>query len=112
MILCLAGWILGDLAARGDVLLYTVVLVAATAAVAVVVKRLGPIQKADERAVRRSEEAALTAVRVCMIVGAFGSIYAKMLGAPSAAVAFATGMVVPAIIWFVVYWILNWRDVV
>jgi len=78
--------------------------------VSVVIKMLGPTQKADERMVKRSEEAALMSVRVSLLAGAVGSAYADLLGMEKA-VPFLLGMVVPGVIWVALYFILNLRDV-
>ena len=109
-ILAIAGWFMGDAAEKGDVVLFTVEGLFATALVTVIAAALGPVQKVDERMVARSKDAALIAVRASAVVGLIAGAYANMLGYTEAAVLFV-GMVVPGIIWVVAYFTLNWRDV-
>ena len=111
LILFLAGWFGGEAARAKDVLMFTAVWVLALIGVLIVRVKLGPIQRADERMVRRSEEAALLAVRINLVVGAIGSAYAAILGLHQAASLLGFAAAIPTIIWIVAYWILNWRDV-
>ncbi len=109
-ILAIAGWLMGDAAERGDVVLFTVEGITATALVAAITAALGPVQKADERMVARSKDAALIAIRVSAVVGLIAGAYANMLGYTEASALFA-GMVVPGLIWVLAYFALNWGDV-
>ncbi|MDN5358296.1 MAG: hypothetical protein PWP76_139 [Candidatus Diapherotrites archaeon] len=107
--LAIAGWLMGDAAERGDVLLFTVEWLIAAAIVVAITTVFGPVQTADERAVARSKDAALIAVRWSAVVGLIGAAYANMLNLTAATV-FLTGMMFPGLLWTVAYFILNWRD--
>lgn len=110
LVLATVGWLMGDAAKRGNVILFTVEAIVATAIVTAITAALGPVQKADERMIVRSKDAALIAVRVSTIVGLITGAYANILGYAMAS-AFFAGMVVPGIVWSVAYFALNWRDV-
>jgi len=94
---------------RGDPLMFTAVLIAATAAITVMKAAFGPVQEADERAVARSKDAALIAIRWSNLTGLIGGTYAYLLGYKEASIALF-GMVVPGIVWIAAYLVLNWRD--
>ena len=108
-VLATAGWLMGGAAEKGDVILFTVEGILATTLVAIITAVLGPVQRADERMVSRSKDAALIAVRSTTVMGLIAGAYANMLGYAEASALFA-GMVIPGIIWVVAYFILNWRD--
>ena len=91
-------------------LMLTAVFVAATAATAVIKAAFGPVQTADERAVARSKEAAMIAVRWSSLAGFIGGTYANLLGYKGASMALF-GMAIPGVIWVALYIVLNWRDV-
>jgi len=95
---------------KKDPLMLTAVFVAATVAVAIIKAAFGSVQAADERAVDRSKEAALTAIRLSSFTGFIGGTYAYLLGYKGASVALF-GMAIPSVIWVLVYLVLNWRDV-
>jgi len=94
-----------------DPLLFTGILFGSALLLGLNTHFLGPIQKPDERAVSRSKDAALDAVRVSAVVGILGGAYAQLLHAPTEAVLLAFGMVIPVIIWWALYIMYNWRDV-
>ncbi len=110
LVLAVAGWLMGDAASKGNAVLFTAEAIIATVLMAAIAA-LGPVQKADERAVKRSEQAALIAVRLGGMLGLVGGAYAQILGVGETASAFLAGMIVPALLWVIIYWILNWRDV-
>ena len=95
---------------KGNSLMLTAVFVAATAATAVIKAAFGPGNSADERAVARSKEAAMIAIRWSSLAGFIGGTYANLLGYKGASVALF-GMAIPGLIWMAVYFVLNWRDV-
>jgi len=109
-ILVVAGWLMGDAANKGDVVLFTAEGVVATAIIAAITAYLGPMKRADERMLARSKDAALVAVRVSTVVGLIAGAYANILGYTEAAALFA-GMIVPGLIWVIAYFALNWGDV-
>ncbi len=109
-ILSIAGALLGKFASENNVVAFTMVLFIATILVALVSYALGPVQKADEGAIKRSEEAALFSIRIATILGLFGVAYGQLLKAPIEIVALSAGMVVPGVFWVLAYLILNVRD--
>ena len=109
VILAVAGWIMGILAEEGNTIGFTATLLIATILVATVSTILGPQEGADERAVRRSEEAAYAAVRLTMIFGLISAAYANMHGLREAAI-LGIGMAIPGLLWVLFYFLLNWRD--
>jgi len=96
LVLATPGWLMGDAARRGNAALFTVEVIVATAIITAITAAPGPVQKADERMVVRSKDAALIAVRVSTIVGLIAGAYANLLGYTEASALFA-GMVVPGI---------------
>ena len=111
LILAVAGWLAAQAAESKDVIAFTAVLLAAFVGILAVQAKFGPPQRADERAVKRSEEAALFAIRANFVVGALGSAYAELLGFHQVAVLLGFAAAIPTILWFITYWVLNWRDV-
>ena len=109
-VLMLAGYVMGAASQKGDVLTFTCALILATLAVAIISVVLGPVQRGDERMLKRSEEAALLSVRICAFVGLLAFTYAAMLGFEKMKL-FFVGMAVPGMVWAVVYFVLVWRDV-
>ena len=110
LILAVGGVALNYAVQKEDALLLTGVLFGASLALGFVYRTLGPVQQPDERAVTRSKDAALDAIRIAGAVGMLGGAYAQILHAPDAFVALAGGMVLPTIIWWFLYMMYNWRD--
>ncbi|ACV24937.1 hypothetical protein Mefer_1127 [Methanocaldococcus fervens AG86] len=108
--LIVAGYVMGVASKLGDVLLFTATFLIATAVVSIIILTLGPMKKGDERMIKRSEEAALLSVRVCMFIGLFALAYSTMLGFEEMKM-FFLGMSVPGMLWVLAYLVLVWRDV-
>ena len=111
LILAVGGVALNHAVQKEDALLMTGVLFGASLALGFVYRALGPAKQPDERAVTRSKDAALDAIRIAGAVGMLGGAYAQILHAPDALVALAGGMVLPTIIWWFLYMMYNWRDI-
>ena len=110
LILAVGGVALNYAVQKEDALLMTGVLFGASLALGLVYRALGPVQQPDERAVSRSKDAALDAIRVTGVVGMLSGAYAQVLHAQDAFVALAGGMILPTVIWWFLYMIYNWRD--
>ncbi len=110
VVLMLAGYVMGTASEKGDVLTFTCTLILATVAVGIISVVLGPMQRGDERMLKRSEEAALLSVRICAFAGLLAFAYSAMLEFEKMSLLFL-GMAVPGMVWVVLYFVLVWRDV-